>query len=102
MTLCTEGRGSRRASILSMAVAVAAWTAPLAAHDDMPFPDGVNGYLLREMLAAIDGARSGLDLYRLVTAEVREAGTEYYRSISPEITLDWMRSIERLRLIKQR
>ncbi|MDQ6829327.1 MAG: M28 family metallopeptidase [Gemmatimonadota bacterium] len=73
----------------------------LAAHEGMPFPDGVNEYLLREMLAAIDGTRTGLDLYRLAASEVREAGTPYYGSITPEITLGWLRGVERLGLIKQ-
>ena len=73
----------------------------LAAHDRIPYPDA-NAYLLREMLAAIDGRRSGLDLYRLAAAEVREAGREYYGDITPAITLDWLRGVEKLGLIATR
>jgi Peptidase family M28 len=72
----------------------------LLKHNDIEEPAGMNGYLAREILAAIDGKRTGLDLYRLALAEVREAGTYYYGPVSPETVLELLRNAERVKLFR--
>jgi hypothetical protein len=37
-----------------------------------------------EVANAVDGRRSGLDIYRLVAAEAQAAGSYYYGTVSPE------------------
>src|SRR4030095_6429080 len=41
----------------------------LAQYDRIDWGSSLNGYIGREVLQAIDGTRSGLDIYRLVAAE---------------------------------
>ncbi len=72
----------------------------LLRHNDIEEPAGMNGYLAREILAAVDGKRTGLDLYRLAVAEVREAGTYYYGPISPETVLELLRNAEKVKLFR--
>jgi len=69
-------------------------------HEEIEEPAGTNGYLAREILAAIDGKRTGLDLHRMAAAEVHEAGTHYYGTISPEAVLELLKSVEKLKLFR--
>lgn len=62
------------------------------AHSDAIADDNLNGYLAQELLNAIDGTRTGLDLYRHATAMIREAGTQYYGTATPEAVLALLRS----------
>jgi hypothetical protein len=72
----------------------------LLRHNDIEEPAGMNGYLAREILAAIDGKRTGLELYRLAVAEVREAGTYYYGPVSPESVLELLHAAEKVKLFR--
>lgn len=69
-------------------------------RDDIDADSGVNGYLWSQILATIDGTRTGLDLYHIAAAEVREAGTQYYGRITPENVLHLLQSAERSKLFR--
>jgi hypothetical protein len=74
----------------------------LAQYDRIGWGSALNGYVAREVLQSIDGARTGLDIYRLVAAEAREGGEHYYGIVRPEAVLALLRSVERLGLITAR
>jgi hypothetical protein len=69
-------------------------------RDDVRADRGVNGYLSSQILATIDGHRTGLDLYRIAAAEVREAGAQYYGTITPDNVLHLLRSAEQSKLFR--
>jgi len=54
---------------------------------------GLHALMATEVLAAIDGARSGLDIARLVASEAREAGQPYYGTVTPESVLTLLEKI---------
>ncbi|NIM48035.1 MAG: hypothetical protein GTN78_00525 [Gemmatimonadales bacterium] len=47
-----------------------------------------------EIMNAIDGQRTGLDIYRYVAAEAREAGPHYYGTVTAEAVLQYLRNAE--------
>jgi len=61
---------------------------------------GLHGLMASEVLAAIDGSRTGLDIYRLVGGEAREAGAHYYGVVTPEAVLRYLRGAERAQLVR--
>jgi hypothetical protein len=71
----------------------------LSKYDDIDWGSSLNGYIGREVLQAIDGKRSGLDIYRLVAAEAREGGSYYYGIVRPEAVLALITNVEQLELI---
>jgi hypothetical protein len=60
----------------------------------------VNGYLAQELMNAVDGTRTGLDLYHHAVAMIREAGSQYYGAITPEDVLSLLRSAEASKLYR--
>ena len=72
----------------------------LAQYDRIDWGGALNGYVAREVLQAIDGARTGLDIYRLVAAEAREGGEYYYGDVRPEAVLALLENVESLGLVK--
>ena len=74
----------------------------LAQYDHIDWGSSLNGYIGREVLQAIDGTRTGLDIYRLVAAEAREGGDYYYGIVRPEAVLGLLRNVQTLGLIKTR
>jgi hypothetical protein len=56
---------------------------------------GLHSLMAAEVLNAIDGRRTGLDIYRYVAAEAREAGPHYYGTVTAEAVLTQLRNIER-------
>ena len=52
-------------------------------------------------LQAIDGTRTGLDIYRLVAAEAREGGEHYYGVVRPDAVLALLRNVEQLGLVRR-
>jgi len=74
----------------------------LAQYDRIDWGGSLNGYIAREVLQAIDGTRTGLDIYRLAAAEAREGGEQYYGIVRPEAVLALLRGVERLGLISTR
>jgi hypothetical protein len=73
----------------------------LGQYDRIGWGSALNGYIAREVLQAIDGNRTGLDIYKLVAAEAREGGDHYYGVVRPDAVLALLRNVERLGLIKQ-
>jgi hypothetical protein len=71
----------------------------LSKYDDIDWGSSLNGYIGREVLQAIDGKRSGLDIYRLVAAEAREGGSYYYGIVRPEAVVALITNFEQLGLI---
>jgi len=69
-------------------------------YDRIDWGSSLNGYVGREVLQAIDGTRTGLDIYRLAAAEAREGGEYYYGVVRPEAVLALLRSVEQLGLVK--
>lgn len=69
-------------------------------YDSIDWGSALNGYIGREVLQAIDGTRTGLDIYRLVAAEAREGGEHYYGVVTPEAVLALLRNVEQLGLIR--
>ncbi|HZI40530.1 MAG TPA: M28 family peptidase, partial [Gemmatimonadaceae bacterium] len=63
-----------------------------AHRDAISSGDALNGYLSQEILNAIDGKRTGLDLYRHAASMIREAGTQYYGTADPKAVLALLRS----------
>ncbi len=73
----------------------------LAQYDRIDWGSSLNGYIGREVLQAIDGTRSGLDIYRLVAAEAREGGEQYYGVVRPDAVLALLKNVESLGLVKR-
>ena len=71
----------------------------LAQYERIDWGGSMNGYIAREVLQAIDGNRTGLDIYRLVAAEAREGGEQYYGIVRPEAVLALLRNVKQLGLI---
>jgi len=74
----------------------------LAQYDRIDWGNSLNGYIGREVLQAIDGTRSGLDIYRLVAAESREGGDYYYGIVRPDAVLALLKNVESLGLVRTR
>ncbi len=51
---------------------------------------GLHGLMAFEVLNAVNGRRSGLDIYRFVAAEAREAGEHYYGSVSADAVIQYL------------
>jgi peptidase M28-like protein len=61
---------------------------------------GLHGLMAFEVMNAVDGRRSGLDIYRLVAAEAREAGTWYYGTVTAAAVLQYLENIAKAGLIR--
>jgi hypothetical protein len=51
---------------------------------------GLHGLMSFEIMNAIDGRRTGLDIFRFVAAEAREAGAHYYGIVTAEAVLRYL------------
>lgn len=63
---------------------------------------GLHGLMAFEVLNAVDGRRTGLDIYRLVAAEAREGGSWYYGTVTPAAVLAYLENVARAGLIRTR
>ncbi|NIR42398.1 MAG: M28 family peptidase, partial [Gemmatimonadetes bacterium] len=61
---------------------------------------GLHGLMSFEVLNAVNGERTGLDIYRYVAAEAREAGDHYYGTVSAEAVLEYLRNLAAAELIR--
>ena len=52
---------------------------------------GLHGLMAFELLNLVDGRRSGLDIYRYLSAEAREAGDYYFGVVTAEGVLEYLR-----------
>ncbi|MGD8869803.1 MAG: M28 family peptidase, partial [Gemmatimonadales bacterium] len=55
-----------------------------------------------EVLNAVDGERTGLDIYRYVAAEAREAGEIYYGTVTADAVLEYLENVAAAGLIRLR
>jgi hypothetical protein len=60
---------------------------------------GLHGLMAYEVSNAVDGSRTGLDIYRYVAAEAREAGTHYYGTVTADAVLQYLRNLADAELI---
>ncbi|HEY2852484.1 MAG TPA: M28 family peptidase [Gemmatimonadaceae bacterium] len=86
--------------LASLRPAVVGTPADFYARGDAIAEGDLNGYLAQEILNAIDGTRTGLDLYHHAAAMIREAGTQYYGVATPESILRLLRSAEQSKLYR--
>jgi hypothetical protein len=63
---------------------------------------GLHGLMAMEVLSAVDGERSGLDIYRYVAAQAREAGAHYYGTVTPAAVEQYLRNAEARGVIRLR
>ncbi len=64
------------------------------------FVPGLNPHMAFEIENAVNGKRSGLDIYRFVAAEAREAGAHYYGTVTPEAVLRLLQNLAEAELIR--
>ena len=72
----------------------------LTGRGQLPAVTGLHGYMGPEVTNAINGVRSGLDIYRLVSAEAREAGDHYFGIVTAGAVLQYLRNLEKARLAR--
>jgi hypothetical protein len=53
-----------------------------------------------EVLNAVDGRRTGLEIHRLVAAQAREAGAHYYGVVRAEAVLEQLANLEAQGLVR--
>jgi hypothetical protein len=53
---------------------------------------GLHGLMAFEVLNFADGRRSGLDIYRAVAAEAREAGEHYFGLVTADAVIAYLRN----------
>jgi hypothetical protein len=53
-----------------------------------------------EVLSAVDGRVTGVEIYRYVAAEAREAGAHYYGTVTAENVLEYLHNAEDAGLIE--
>ena len=63
---------------------------------------GLHGLMSFEVLNLVDGRRNGLDIYRYVAAEAREAGEHYFGVVTPEAVLTYLKNAVTSGMIKNR
>ncbi|UCC83354.1 MAG: hypothetical protein JSW46_00025, partial [Gemmatimonadota bacterium] len=61
---------------------------------------GLHGLMRFEVMNAVNGERSGLDIYRYVAAEAREAGAHYYGTVTAEAVLEYLENAAAAELIR--
>ncbi len=63
---------------------------------------GLHTLMAFELLNLIDGNRSGLDIYRYLAAEAREAGSHYFGVVTADAVLEYLKKAEAARMIRTR
>ncbi|NOT09956.1 MAG: M28 family peptidase [Gemmatimonadales bacterium] len=74
----------------------------LAGRSQIATVPGLHPFMAPQILNAIDGRRTGLDIFRLVAAEAREAGDHYYGVVTAERVLQYLSNAEAQRLVRLR
>jgi hypothetical protein len=63
---------------------------------------GLHSLMAFEVLNAVNGERTGLEIYRYVAAEAREAGDYYYGTVTPEAVREYLGNVSDAGLIRLR
>ena len=80
-------------SLAAMRPAIAAGPAEfLEGRSRITGVPGLHGLMAFEVLNFADGRRTGLDIYRAVAAEAREAGEHYFGNVTPEAILAYLKN----------
>jgi hypothetical protein len=61
---------------------------------------GLHPILSEEVISLVDGRRTGLDIYRTVAAQAREAGAHYYGTVTPEAVARYLSNVVEVGLIQ--
>jgi hypothetical protein len=61
---------------------------------------GLHNLMAMEILSAVNGERTGLDIYRLAAAQAREAGAHYYGTITREAVKQYLENARNVGLIE--
>jgi len=72
----------------------------LARRQELHGAPGLHSLMATEVLAAVDGQRSGLDIARFVAGEAREAGAHYYGTVEPAAVLACLKNASEAGLIR--
>lgn len=78
---------------------VAGPTEFLTGRGEVGFVRGLNGQMGFEIMSAVNGNRSGFDIYRYVAAEAREAGEYYFGTVTAEAVLQYLQNAAEAELI---
>ena len=62
--------------------------------------DGLHNLMAGEIVNAVDGRRTGLDIYKLVSAEARAGGDFYYGVVTPEAVEQYLQNLVRAELVR--
>lgn len=73
---------------------------PLRADVQRPGIQGLHYLMSWETLNAVNGERSGLDIYELVAAEAREGGAYYYGVVTADAVVKYLEYVAKLGLIR--
>jgi hypothetical protein len=68
----------------------------------IPAVPGLHALMGMEVLNAIDGERTGLDIHRYVAAQAREAGAHYYGAVTAQAVEQYLRNVERVGVVRMR
>lgn len=63
------------------------------------FVSGLHGLIQFEVMNAVNGRRTGLEIYRYVAAEAREAGAHYFGTVTPDAVLEYLNNAVEAELI---
>ena len=74
----------------------------LTGRGRVPGVTGLHGYMGPEVTNAVNGQRSGLDIYRFIAAEAREAGEHYFGVVTPEAVHKYLQNLESAGLVRLR
>lgn len=72
----------------------------LTGRGETPSVPGLHGYMAPEIAAAVNGRRTGLEIYRFVAAEAREAGEHYFGVVTPAAVLKYLQNLAGAGLIR--
>ncbi|HLL48430.1 MAG TPA: hypothetical protein VK399_17140, partial [Longimicrobiaceae bacterium] len=72
----------------------------LEKRGQLPGIPGLHGLMSHELLNFVDGRRTGLELYREVAAEAREAGSHYYGTVTPEAVMQYLEGAQRVGVVR--
>ncbi len=72
----------------------------LTARSQIAAVTGLHPLMAFEVLNFVNGTRSGLEIYRLVASEAREAGAHYYGTVTPEAVLQYLENAAKPGLIR--
>ncbi|HEX8276858.1 MAG TPA: M28 family peptidase [Longimicrobiaceae bacterium] len=93
------GEAERRLAAIRPAL-VAGPTEFLEKRGQLPSVPGLHGLMAHELLNFVDGRRTGLEIFREVAAEAREAGSHYFGTVTPEGVMQYLEGAQRVGVLR--